>query len=68
MSLTIPSASHCCFTALMSLVGPHPALKASVPINPMVDVWRPFKGLVFALLVLLPPPAKRCTSSSRPGR
>jgi len=28
------------FTALMSLVGPHPALKASVPINPMVDVWR----------------------------
>ncbi|MFL6786186.1 MAG: CocE/NonD family hydrolase [Sphingomicrobium sp.] len=28
------------FTALMSLVNPHPALKASVPINPMVDVWR----------------------------
>ena len=28
------------FTALMSLVGPHPALKASVPINPMVDVWK----------------------------
>jgi putative CocE/NonD family hydrolase len=28
------------FTALMSLVSPHPALKASVPINPMVDVWR----------------------------
>lgn len=28
------------FTALMSLIGPHPALKASVPINPMVDVWK----------------------------
>jgi putative CocE/NonD family hydrolase len=28
------------FTALMSLVGPHPALKASVPINPMVDGWK----------------------------
>src|SRR3954451_10474990 len=28
------------FTALMSLVDPHPALKASVPINPMVDVWK----------------------------
>jgi putative CocE/NonD family hydrolase len=28
------------FTALMSLVSPHPALKASVPINPMVDVWK----------------------------
>ena len=28
------------FTALMSLIGPHPALKASVPINPMVDVWQ----------------------------
>ena len=27
------------FTALMSLVNPHPALKASVPINPMVDGW-----------------------------
>jgi predicted acyl esterase len=27
------------FTALMTLVDPHPALKASVPINPMVDVW-----------------------------
>ena len=26
------------FTALMTLVNPHPALKASVPINPMVDV------------------------------
>ena len=24
----------------MSLVDPHPALKASVPINPMVDVWK----------------------------
>ncbi|MGH6728774.1 MAG: CocE/NonD family hydrolase, partial [Sphingomicrobium sp.] len=24
----------------MSLIGPHPALKASVPINPMVDVWK----------------------------
>ncbi|HEX3422666.1 MAG TPA: CocE/NonD family hydrolase [Sphingomicrobium sp.] len=28
------------FTALMSLVNPHPALFASVPINPMVDVWK----------------------------
>ena len=28
------------FTALMSLVSPHPALKASVPINPMVDMWK----------------------------
>ena len=28
------------FTALMSLFSPHPALKASVPINPMVDVWK----------------------------
>jgi putative CocE/NonD family hydrolase len=28
------------FAALMSLVDPHPALKASVPINPMVDVWK----------------------------
>jgi putative CocE/NonD family hydrolase len=27
------------FTALMSLVDPHPALKACVPINPMVDNW-----------------------------
>jgi uncharacterized protein len=28
------------FTALMSLIHPHPALKAAVPINPMVDVWK----------------------------
>lgn len=28
------------FTALMTLVNPHPALKASVPINPMVDTWK----------------------------
>ena len=28
------------FTALMSLVNPHPALRASVPMNPMVDVWK----------------------------
>jgi putative CocE/NonD family hydrolase len=28
------------FTALMSLVDPHPALKASVPMNPMVDGWK----------------------------
>ena len=28
------------FTALMALVQPHPALKAAVPINPMVDVWK----------------------------
>jgi putative CocE/NonD family hydrolase len=27
------------FTALMSLIDPHPALKAAVPINPMVDGW-----------------------------
>ncbi len=28
------------FTVLMSLVHPHPALKAAVPINPMVDTWK----------------------------
>jgi hypothetical protein len=28
------------FTTLMSLVEPHPALKAAVPMNPMVDVWK----------------------------
>jgi len=28
------------FTTLMSLVDPHPALKAAVPMNPMVDAWR----------------------------
>jgi len=28
------------FTALMALVNPHPALRASVPINAMVDGWR----------------------------
>src|SRR5580658_10176318 len=28
------------FTALMALVNPHPALKAAVPINAMVDGWR----------------------------
>jgi len=27
------------FTTLMSLVGPHPALKAAVPFNPVADVW-----------------------------
>jgi len=27
------------FTTLMSLVDPHPALKAAVPMNPMVDGW-----------------------------
>jgi putative CocE/NonD family hydrolase len=27
------------FTVLMSLVNPHPALRAAVPINPMVDTW-----------------------------
>jgi len=27
------------FTTLMTLVDPHPALKAAVPINPMVDNW-----------------------------
>jgi putative CocE/NonD family hydrolase len=27
------------FTALMGLIEPHPALKAVVPINPMVDGW-----------------------------
>ncbi|MGB8843298.1 MAG: CocE/NonD family hydrolase [Aliidongia sp.] len=27
------------FTVLMSLVDPHPALKAAVPFNPMVDTW-----------------------------
>ncbi len=28
------------FTPLMALVNPHPALKCSVPMNPMVDGWR----------------------------
>lgn len=28
------------FTPLMALVEPHPALKVSVPMNPMVDGWR----------------------------
>ena len=28
------------FTVLMSLVNPHPALRAAVPFNPMVDTWR----------------------------
>lgn len=28
------------FTSLMALVNPHPALKAVVPMNPMVDGWR----------------------------
>jgi len=27
------------FTPLMALVNPHPALKVSVPMNPMVDGW-----------------------------
>jgi putative CocE/NonD family hydrolase len=28
------------FTTLMSLVNPHPALKAAVPVNPLVDGWK----------------------------
>src|SRR5437016_9130457 len=28
------------FTPLMALVNPHPALKVSVPMNPMVDGWK----------------------------
>ena len=28
------------FTTLMGMVHPHPALRAAVPINPMVDGWR----------------------------
>ena len=28
------------FLALMAIVDPHPALKVSIPIAPMVDVWR----------------------------
>ena len=27
------------FTTLMSLIHPHPALKAAVPFNPVVDIW-----------------------------
>lgn len=27
------------FTCLMSLIDPHPALKAAMPVNPMVDGW-----------------------------
>lgn len=32
--------SYAGFTALMALIHPHPALKAAVPINPVVDVWK----------------------------
>jgi putative CocE/NonD family hydrolase len=32
-------ASYDGFTALMSLIHPHPALKAVVPFSPMVDTW-----------------------------
>ena len=32
-------ASYDGFTVLMSLIHPHPALKAAVPFNPMVDGW-----------------------------
>jgi hypothetical protein len=28
------------FLVLMGLVNPHPALKAAIPINPMVDTWK----------------------------
>jgi len=28
------------FTVLMALINPHPALKAAVPMNPMVDGWK----------------------------
>jgi len=33
-------SSYLGFTTLMTEINPHPALKASVPINPMVDVWK----------------------------
>ncbi len=33
-------ASYEGFTVLMALVDPHPALRAAVPINPMVDGWK----------------------------
>ena len=31
--------SYAGFTALLPVLNPHPALKATVPINPMVDAW-----------------------------
>jgi predicted acyl esterase len=33
-------ASYEGFTVLMALVHPHPALKAAIPVSPMVDGWR----------------------------
>ena len=36
----IIGTSYSGFLAMMALVDPHPALKVSVPIAPMVDVWR----------------------------
>lgn len=37
--VAITGSSYPGFTALMALVDPHPALKASVPMSPMVDGW-----------------------------
>ena len=35
----ITGTSYDGWTTLMGLVNPHPALKAAMPLNPMVDVW-----------------------------
>ncbi|WP_439547459.1 CocE/NonD family hydrolase [Sandarakinorhabdus sp.] len=37
--VAITGSSYPGFTALMALVDPHPALKAAVPMSPMVDGW-----------------------------
>ncbi len=37
--VAITGSSYPGFTALMALIDPHPALKASVPMSPMVDGW-----------------------------
>ncbi|MEI6487127.1 MAG: CocE/NonD family hydrolase [Sphingomonadales bacterium] len=38
--VAITGSSYPGFTSLMALVDPHPALKAAVPMSPMVDGWR----------------------------
>ena len=37
--VAITGSSYPGFTALMALIDPHPALKAAVPMSPMVDGW-----------------------------
>ncbi len=38
--VAITGSSYPGFTSLMALIDPHPALKAAVPMSPMVDGWR----------------------------